>query len=306
VAPVDQGVDVLTANGTSWTSPTIATVPSYLQIENRQVQFGSFLTASEERGSAPVIVLGSTVSTELFGGGDPVGQAVSIAGLQFQVVGVLASAGSSASTNQDDQSFLPLSTYETLLKGTGGDSVSEIIIQASNSSTISAAYQEADNLLLQLHQITTPASADFTITSQTQVLSAALTVSQTLTFLLTGIAAVSLLVGGIGVMNIMLVSVSERVKEIGLRKALGATPGVIRNQFLLEALGLGLFGGLLGTGLGFVAAYCVDHYSTNHLVLSATVVGGSVAISAVIALVFGVYPATRAAALTPIDALRSE
>lgn len=306
VAPVDRSVNVLTANGNNWTSPTIATVPSYLSIENRSLLYGQFLTSADERSSAPVIVLGSTVSTELFGGLDPVGQSVSIANLQFQVVGVLASAGSSSSTNQDDQCFVPLSTYQTLLGGKTGGSVNEIVLQATGSSTISAAYQEANALLLQLHQISNPAAADFTITSQTQVLSAALTVSQTLTFLLTGIAAVSLLVGGIGVMNIMLVSVAERVKEIGLRKALGATPGVIRNQFLLEALGLGLVGGFLGIALGFVAAYFVDHYSANHLVLSVSVVGGSVGISAVIALVFGVYPASRAARLTPIEALRSE
>ena len=184
--------------------------------------------------------------------------------------------------------------------------VSTIYLEGASSSTMGAAYNEATDELLALHGITDPASADFTITSQGSILQTATSVDNTLTILLAGIAAISLLVGGIGVMNIMLVSVTERVREIGLRKALGATPRVIRRQFLVEASTLGLVGGLAGAALGVVGAEVLPHFISNKIAISGPATIGAIAVAMVIGVVFGVYPASRAARLAPIEALRSD
>jgi putative ABC transport system permease protein len=184
--------------------------------------------------------------------------------------------------------------------------VSTIYVEASSKGTISAAYQEADAELLALHNITTPTDADFSIASQQSILSTATSVDSTLTVLLAGIAGISLLVGGIGVMNIMLVSVTERIREIGLRKALGATPQAIRRQFLVEASTLGFAGGVLGVGLGLTGAVVLPHFISDPIVISPTAAIGAIVVAVVIGIGFGVYPASRAARLAPIDALRSE
>ena len=202
-------------------------------------------------------MLGETTASELFSRGDPVGQTVDVNGVPLTVVGVLTSTGSSTSssstTDPDDTAIIPITTgAERIFGGTSRNSVSSIAVQARSSADLTGAYQEADHLLLQLHGITDTADADFTITSQASLIAANTSVDHTLTILLGGIAAISLIVGGIGVMNIMLVSVTERIREIGLRKALGATPRVIRRQFLVEASVLGLVGGLLGVLAGLL------------------------------------------------------
>ncbi len=307
VVPIVQAGSVLQANGNSWTAPVVGTTTGYLSARDRQIAVGSFFTQQDVTTNADVIDIGTVVAAQLFGTANPVGQTITIQNTPFQVIGELASAGSSATANEDDQVFIPISTAMTqVLGGSNPSSVSQILLQAKNSSSINAAYQEANNLLLQTHGITNPTAADFTITTETQLLTTATSVSKTLTFLLAGIAAVSLIVGGIGVMNIMLVSVAERVKEIGLRKALGATPSLIRDQFLTEALLLGLSGGVLGIALGVTISLLVTHLSSNTVILSAPVMIASVVISGSIGLIFGVYPASRAAALAPIEALRSE
>jgi putative ABC transport system permease protein len=225
----------------------------------------------------------------------------------FQVIGVLASAGSNSSSDLDDTAVVPMSTAENnLVGGTSSTSVTTVYIEAESAGQLSAAYQEAQSTLLNAHGITDAADADFTISSQDALVSTATSVYKTLTILLTGIAALSLLVGGIGVMNIMLVSVSERTKEIGLRKALGAPPWAIRRQFLVEAAMLGLSGGLLGAGLGCVAALILPLVIGSSVVISVGAVILSVGVAIAIGLIFGVYPAVRAARLTPIDALRTE
>jgi putative ABC transport system permease protein len=232
---------------------------------------------------------------------------VTISNLQFTVIGVLASAGTNSSTDLDDTAIVPLATATNqLVGGTDRTSVSDIYVEARSQGTLSAAYQEIDDELLALHGITTAADADFTVTSQQSLLATATSVDRTLTVLLAGIAALSLLVGGIGVMNIMLVSVTERTREIGLRKALGARPAVIRRQFLVEASILGMSGGILGAALGIAGAVVVPHFIADQVAIDPRAVVGAIAVAVAIGLVFGVYPAGRAAKLAPIDALRSE
>ncbi|NNN08511.1 MAG: FtsX-like permease family protein [Acidimicrobiaceae bacterium] len=304
VAPVVQTQASMQAGSSTWTAPVIGTTPPYLGIRGRQLSAGRFITPSDVTSRAAVAVLGSQVASELFAGQDPVGQTVDIGTTPFQVVGTLKSAGSS-STNQDDQVIVPITTAQQVLIG-NISSISQILLKASSSSTIGPAYQEANDLLLQLHGITVPSQADFTITPDSQLLATTAAADAALTILLVAIAAISLLVGGIGVMNIMLVSVTERIREIGLRKALGATPGVILRQFLAEALLLGLAGGIIGVGLGVGLAILLPHLISQPVAISSPAILGSVFIAAGIGLVFGVYPASRAARLTPIDALRSD
>jgi putative ABC transport system permease protein len=190
--------------------------------------------------------------------------------------------------------------------GTNRNSVSSIYIKATSSGTLSAAYQEANALLLNAHKITTAANADFSIATQQSILSAATSVDDTLTVMLGGIAVIALLVGGIGVMNIMLVSVTERIREIGVRKAIGARPKLIRRQFLVESAVLGLAGGLLGVGLGVIGAVVIPSVTDARVEVSVPASIGAIAVAIGIGMIFGVYPASRAARLAPIDALRSE
>lgn len=297
----------VTAGSTNWTTTVVGTTPSWLDVRARTLSSGRFLTDEDDANEAAVTVLGSETATELFGSTDVVGRSVTMNGIDFTVVGVLASAGSDTSSNLDDQALVPLSTSANrLVGGTTRDAVSTIYLQAASTDQLSAAYQEAQALLLNLHGISSTSSADFSIASQQSLLATATSVSRTLTILLTGIAALSLLVGGIGVMNIMLVSVTERTREIGLRKALGAPPGAIRRQFLVEAVVLGFGGGVLGAALGIVCALVLPGIVGTTIVVSPLALAGSLVIAIGIGVIFGVYPATRAARLAPIDALRSE
>ena len=311
VAPVISTDATLVAGTTNWTTTVVGTNPSWLTVRGRSVTEGRFIVNQDETSKSDVVVLGATTAQELFGARDPIGETVNISGQPFSVIGVLNSVGSSTSSsttsNPDDQAVVPLTTASSLLfSGASRNSVSQILIQATSSNTVSAAYQEADNELLNLHGITDSADADFTITSEAQVAATATSVDKTLTVLLGGVAGISLVVGGIGVMNIMLVSVTERIREIGLRKALGATPRVIRRQFLVEASVLGTVGGILGAGLGLVGAEVLPHFITDPITISPVAAVGAIVIAIGIGIAFGVYPAGRAARLAPIDALRSE
>jgi putative ABC transport system permease protein len=298
----------LTAGSTNWTTSIVGTTPSWLQVRARTVDVGRFLNATDEKDANAVTVLGATTAQELFGSSQAaLGQSVTLNGTPLEVVGVLTPSGSTSSTNNDDQALVPYSTVtQRLIGGTTRTSVGTIYVEARSASTLSAAYQEANQTLLQLHNITSASAADFSITTQASLISAATSVDKTLTVLLAGIAGISLLVGGIGVMNIMLVSVTERIREIGLRKALGARPRVIRRQFLVEASVLGLAGGVLGAGLGLLGAVVLPHFISSPVAFSPTASAGAIAIAIAIGLSFGVYPATRAARLAPIDALRTE
>jgi putative ABC transport system permease protein len=309
VAPIIQKNFELTAGSSNWTAPVDGTTTSFLSIRNRTVIIGSPITQKDINSNAQVIVIGTEVATNLFPGTNPVGKNININGLPFSVIGVLNSAGASANGNLDNLALIPITTDQTELVNTSGPfvgSLSMIVVSAKSTALMSAAYQEAYNLLLQLHHIPNSSQADFTITPQTALLATAQSISHTLTILLAAIAGISLLVGGIGVMNIMLVSVTERIKEIGLRKALGATPKVILRQFLIEALVLGLAGGVLGGIIGIGGALIMPHLLSTTVVVSIPAVIVAVVIAGSIGLVFGVYPATKAARLSPIVALRSD
>jgi putative ABC transport system permease protein len=310
VAPTTEASETLIAGSGNWSTTVVGSTPSWLTVRGRTIAQGRFLDNQDVTDHEAVVVLGSTTASELFSREDPVGQTVDVSGVPMSVVGVLTSVGSSSSsstTDQDDQAIVPITTAaERIFGGTTRNSVSSIIVQARSSSDLTAAYQEADHELLAAHGITTATDADFTITSEAQALSTATSVDKTLTILLGGVAGISLLVGGIGVMNIMLVSVTERVREIGLRKALGATPRLIRRQFLVEASVLGLAGGALGAALGIVGAVFLPSVVGDPITISPLATGLALLVAMAIGVVFGVYPASRAAHLAPIDALRSE
>ena len=306
VAPVVTGSQSLTAGTTNWTTTVVGTTPDWLPVRARSLAEGRFFNTAELNDAAPVTVLGSTTASQLFGGRDSLGQSVNINGTTMTVIGILNTAGSSTTTDDDDQALVPQTTYSSRVASSGNAAgISTLYIQASSTDSLSAAYQEATNALLSTHGVTA-AAADFSISSQQSLLTTATATDKTLTVLLAGIAAISLLVGGIGVMNIMLVSVTERIREIGLRKALGATPRIVRRQFLVEASTLGLCGGVLGIALGMVGAQVLPHFLNQPVTIPPVAGIGALGVALIIGIVAGVYPASRAARLAPIDALRSE
>ncbi len=302
VAPVSQGRESLVSSSGNWSTTVSGSTADWLIANARTMGSGTFITSADVSKGAQVIVLGATTASNL---GAQVGDLVTVKQIPFQVVGILASSGSQGFGNADDLAVVPLTTGQDELFG-GVGSVQRILLSATSTSTLGSAYQEANQVLLQTHGITNAAQADFTITSQTQVLSTAQAITQTLTILLASVAAISLLVGGIGVMNIMLVSVTERTSEIGLRKALGATPGDLFRQFVIEAGALTAVGGLLGVATGLAAGYIVPRAANIAVTITPTPVLIAVAVAVAVGLVFGVYPALRAARLAPIEALRAQ
>ena len=306
VAPTTSSSVALVAGTTNWTTQLQGTTTSWLTVRSRKLQSGRFFTQDEVDRGADVVVLGSDTASELFGGRTAVGQTVTTDGAALTVIGVLSSSGSTSegATSQDDEAVVPISTAKRLT-GASSDSVSSIYVEGRSSGTLGAAYDEISTLLLNLHDVSS-STADFSVTSQQSLLQTANSTNKTLTVLLGGVAAISLLVGGIGVMNIMLVSVTERIREIGLRKALGATPRVIRRQFLVEASLLGLAGGIIGVLIGFVGAKVLPSLINQPVSVSALATAAAIGTSLALGIGFGVYPASRAARLTPIDALRSE
>ena len=299
--------------GTAYRSLMRATTPDYAAVRGYELTRGRFIDDNDYNGRSRVAVLGPETAKNLFPDDiDPVGTDIKVRGITFQVIGLLESKGGNVFGSQDDIVIIPLTTaQERLFNGrsqiTGENLVDLILIQAVNSQGVENVIIDASNALRQNHNITFRDEDDFLILTQKDFLSAFGEVTNVLTLFLGAIAGISLLVGGIGIMNIMLVSVTERTREIGLRKAVGAKRRDILGQFLTEAIVMALLGGLLGIVLGFVGAEAV-HLAVPEL--DTTVTAGSVLLavgfSAAVGLFFGIYPATRAAALHPIDALRFE
>ena len=307
VAPQTQSSASLTAGTTNWTTSVVGTTQSWLDVRSQKLASGRFITDEDVATQAAVVVLGATTSQELFGPRGALDQTVVVNGTTLSVVGVLEASGSTGTSNNDDQAIVPISTAgQRLFGGTSRTGVQAIYVQAVDQASLSAAYQEANTLLLALHGTTNPTDADFTITSQDSLVEAATSVDKTMTLLLGAVAAISLLVGGIGVMNIMLVSVTERIGEIGLRKALGAAPRIIRRQFMLEASVLGLAGGAAGVAIGIGLAFGVPLLSRQAISISIPATAGALVVAIAIGVIFGVYPADRAARMAPIDALRTD
>jgi len=305
VAPVTSSSVSLVNGTTNWTTTMVGSTVDWLDVRSRDLASGRFYTAAEVESSAPVVVLGSDTASELFTTGSAVGRTVTVNGSALTVIGVLEASGSSSSeTSQDDTAVTPLGTA-TSVTGATGTSISSIYVEGAAEQTLGAAYQEINALLLNLHGVATT-DADFTITSQEALIDTANSTNRTLTVLLGGVAGISLLVGGIGVMNIMLVSVTERIREIGLRKALGATPRSIRRQFLVEASMLGLAGGVIGVLVAILGAAVLPGLIDQPVSLSLLATAAALLTSLALGIGFGVYPASRAARLTPIQALRSE
>jgi putative ABC transport system permease protein len=302
VAPVVQGRENLVSAASNWSTTVSGSTADWLTANSRTLSSGIFISTADVNKRTQVIVLGATTALNL---GVGVGDLITVKQIPFEVIGILTSTGSQGFGNQDDLAVVPITTAQGELVG-GVGSVQRILLSATSQSTIGSAYLEADQLLLQTHHIANPSQADFSITTSTQVLSTAQAVTQTLTILLASVAAISLLVGGIGVMNIMLVSVTERTGEIGLRKALGATPGDLFRQFVIEAGTLTAVGGLMGVGTGLAAGYVVPRAANIAVTITPLPVVVAVAVAVVVGLVFGVYPALRAARLAPIEALRAQ
>ena len=303
VAPVVQSRQTLAEGASSWTTTVQGSTAGWLDANARALSSGVFLSPDDVAGNAQRVVLGSTAAGNL---GAHVGDTVSIGGTPFVVAGILQSSGGLAFANQDDLAVIPLTTAQDMFNGGNYASVQRILLSARSSDVIGAASGEADAVLRNVHGIAPGATADYTIQTQTSFLSTARSISQTLSVLLASIAAISLLVGGIGVMNIMLVSVTERTTEIGLRKALGATPADLVRQFLVEAATLSSLGGLLGVALALGAGVVLPRVANIGITITVVPVAVSVAVAAGVGLVFGVVPALRAARLTPITALRGQ
>lgn len=312
VAGVSAASPVISASGQvifgnqNWSTSVQGVYPSFQQINNWQLQEGNFFTAGDETSGTSVAVIGQTVADSLFTpqGVDPVGQQIRIRNVPFRVVGVLAPKGAAGATNADDIVYIPYSTAHQRL--VGGQSANAIDIQVTSASQVNNVQNSLEQFMEQRHGISDPSQDDFTIQNQNQILSAAQGISQSLTLLLVSVAAVSLIVGGIGIMNIMLVSVTERVREIGVRMAIGARPRDIMVQFLIEAVTLSVLGGIIGILVGSLGAFIYTLASNSPFVLDPLAVLIAFGFAAVIGIVFGFYPARRAARLDPIVALRTE
>jgi putative ABC transport system permease protein len=309
VAPeYDSNGQVVFGNKNTQTS-VLGVTPEYLTVRKWAIERGRFVNELDLKSQAKVVVLGATVVEDLFGSTliDPLGKSVKINRQNYQVIGIMASKGASGFGNQDDLVFIPLSTAQIRFGGAGNRSLQSINVMAASAELMDRAQAELTSVLRASHGLVTGQSNDFTVQNQTQIVEIVQQTSQTFTVLLASIAAISLVVGGIGIMNIMLVSVTERTREIGIRKAVGARRKDILAQFLVEAVVIGLVGGLIGVLAGYGGARIVTPLlgGSRAVVTSGSVVM-ALTVSIAVGLFFGIYPATRAAALNPIDALRYE
>ncbi len=308
VAPQITNQYLISYRGDNASSTTMGVTPSFLIVRSFAVGKGRFITDDDLNRNTRVAAIGSELATKLFGNADPLGKQVRVRNVSFEVVGVMKEKGSFLGQNQDDAIYLPLTTMANQLVGRTspyGTEVTFIAVSARDENSIGAAQFQISNLLRLRHNITDQDQDDFAVDTQKDILSIVGTITGSLTLLLSAIAAISLLVGGIGIMNIMLVSVSERTQEIGLRKAIGATRQDILMQFIIEAVILSAAGGALGTALGVSGILLVGAFSPLKGAVSPAAIIMAVSVSGGIGLGFGVLPARQAAKLDPIVALRS-
>ena len=314
VSPEADGRAQVAYLGSNANTRLIGTTSNYLEVHNLTLADGSFITEANQATRSTVIVLGSAVAETLFGSTQgAVGQRIRVNGQPYRVIGVLESKGGTGFMNQDDQVIVPLSTAQTRLVGAsrfrGANTINQITLKAVDSKTAQQVVDEATATMRQRHN-TVAGADDFTVTSQQDVIGAATQVTDTLTIFLGGIAGISLMVGGIGIMNIMLTTVTERTREIGLRKAVGARRQDILVQFLVESMVLSLLGGIIGVIIGWLIARLIGSVQLGGSAITPVVGLDSVLLatlfSMAVGLFFGIYPASRAASLQPVEALRYE
>jgi putative ABC transport system permease protein len=293
------------ANGRNWSTSIVGESPDYLKIRDWKLSSGSMFTEREVRSAAKVAVIGSKTANELFGPLNPVGQSVRIKNIPFVIIGLLQSKGAGmGGQNQDDRILIPYTT--AMRRITGEKYLRSINLQIASSDRMEIAQQQITSLLRQRHRLTEGRDDDFNVFNQKEIADTVNSISKVITLLLGSIAGISLFVGGIGIMNIMLVSVTERTREIGIRIAVGAQPGDIRLQFLIEAITLSLLGGLIGVLCGVGASHVVGMVADFKAIVSTGSILLAFGVSSVIGVFFGFYPAHKAAALDPIVALRYE
>ncbi len=293
----------LVADDTNANTQLLGVTPEYETVKGLAITTGSFITTRDNDAYAQVIVLGATLAEDLYGEGvDPVGQRIRCGSSLLTVVGVLEEKGTSGMTNVDSAALVPLSTLQRYF--TGSEYVSSITLTVSDEEQMDAAEASVETLLLERHGIADPDYADFQIQNMADMLEAVTSVTGTFTTLLAAIASISLLVGGIGIMNMMLTTVTERTREIGLRKAIGADDEVISLQFLTESVTLTLIGGALGVLSGWIIALVAAQLLDMSAVVTLDAIGLAAGVCAFIGIVFGYYPARRAAKMSPIEALR--
>ena len=305
VAPVDRSTATAIFGGKNHSSSALGTTNDYLIAQDWPLSLGRDFSPAEERGGQIACILGETVRKELFGDSNPIGQSVRVSNISCPVVGVLATKGQSGmGDDQDDTILMPLKIHQRRIGGTS--TISSIMVSAQDGVQTSKVQSDLESLLRERRRIVIGREDDFSVNDMTQIASAMTGTTTLLTGLLGSVAAVSLLVGGIGIMNIMLVSVTERTREIGIRLAIGALETQVLRQFLVEAVMLSAFGGIVGILTGLGLAYAVVSFLNVPFVASPSIIFLAFAFSAAIGVVFGYFPARRAASLSPIEALRHE
>ncbi|WOE74716.1 ABC transporter permease [Alterisphingorhabdus coralli] len=309
IAPQLRSTVQMTVAGTNTSTNAIGTTMRYAEITNSGVQSGRFLDEADQRSAARVVVLGTTVAQELFGDFDPVGQTVRINRIPFSVIGLLESKGSTFGNDNDDTAVIPIATMRQRFVGdtlSGPDDLNLLFVGFSDATSLVQSKEEITRILRERYRVEEDALSPFTVRTTEEFLRETETVTSIFQIVLVAIASISLLVGGIGIMNIMLVSVTERTREIGLRMALGARRSDIRNQFLVEAAVLCVLGGTVGLILAWISGIALAAYADFPVPIGIGVAIGAILFSALIGLLFGGYPAIRASRLSPIEALRSE